>query len=243
MRYKLEISYDGKNYSGFQVQLDKITIQGVLEEKLSIVLKENIKITGSGRTDAGVSAFSQICHFDFGGALDCLKVLNYANHLLPSDIRISNIEVVQNDFNARYSAKSKQYDYYFYLGKVNAIYEKFAVNAGYNLDIEKMNNACKYIVGEHDFTSFCASNTSIKDKVRIVYDAKIIKIDDDLYKFSIVGNGFLYNMVRIIMGTLIEIGRGKIEDYFMETIINSKNREMAGKTALSKGLFLKKVTY
>lgn len=243
MRYLLNISYDGENYSGFQIQPNKTTVQEVIEKVLTDVFKQPIKIIASGRTDAGVSAISQVCHFDYDGGIDAFKTRGYINHLLPNDIRVLSIEQTNQDFHARYSSKRKQYDYLFYIGDNIPVYDKFAVNFGNNLKIDEMINACQYLIGEHDFTSFCASNTEVKDKVRIIDSADIIKIDDYLYKFSIVGNGFLYNMVRIIMGTLVDIGRGKLQPIQMANIIQSKDRNNAGKTAPAKGLYLKKVTY
>lgn len=242
MRYKLTLSYDGSNYSGFQIQKDKDTIQKRLENALSIVLKDNINIIACGRTDAGVSAIECICHFDYD-EINIGRTIGYSNNLLPEDIRINNIEVVEDNFHARYSAKKKTYNYFFYVDGEIPVFERFATNIGYNINIESMKFACKYFEGEHDFSAFCASNTSVKDKVRTIYSAKIIDMGDNLYKFEITGNGFLYNMVRIIMGTLVMIGRGKLSINDIEKIIKGKDRSLSGKTMPSKGLFLKKVYY
>ena len=242
MRYKLTLSYDGSNYSGFQIQKDKDTIQKRIEGALSVVLQDAISIVACGRTDAGVSAIECICHFDHD-EISIGRTIGYANNLLPEDIRINKIEIVDEDFHARYSAKKKTYSYFFYVDGEIPVFEKFATNIGYNIDIENMKRACKYFEGENDFSAFCASNTSVKDKVRIIYSADIIEMGDNLYKFEITGNGFLYNMVRIIMGTLVMVGRNKISISDIENIINSKNRSLSGKTMPSKGLFLKKVYY
>lgn len=242
MRYILKVSYCGENYSGFQIQNNKTTIQLELEKALSEALKEDIKIVASGRTDAGVSAIEQVCHFDIDKALD-KNIVGYLNVLLPEDIRVLSIEHTSDDFHARYLAKQKTYEYYFYVGNCIPVYERFAVNIGYNIDVTKMQEACKYLVGEYDFTSFCASNTSVQDKVRTIYDASISQIDDNLYKLVIIGNGFLYNMVRIVMGTLVDIGLNKISPKEIVEIINSKNRAKAGKTMPANGLYLKKVIY
>lgn len=242
-RYILKISYDGKRYSGFQIQKDKVTIQENLEKVLSIVCKKDIKIIASGRTDAGVSAICQVCHFDIDEDLQANKVLSYANSLLSEDIRISEIKISNSDFHARYSAKKKTYEYYFYCGMENAVYNNFAVHVARDINIEAMKDACKYIVGEHDFSSFCASNTEVKDKTRIVYSCEIITVNDNLYKLSITGNGFLYNMVRIIMGTLVSVGLNKIKIEDIKNIIDKKDRSYAGKTMPSKGLVLKNVEY
>lgn len=244
MRYIMRISYDGSMYSGFQCQKDKVTIQGKIEKALESVFKKHIPIITSGRTDAGVSAISQISHFDIDEELSCNKVRGYLNALLDNDIRILEIVKVDYDFHARYSSKRKTYEYYFYVGHdIIPFYEKFAVNIGYNVNISIMQLACKYFIGVHDFSAFCASNTSVKDKTREIYDAHIDCLDDDLYKFVVTGNGFLYNMVRIIMGTLVDVGMGKKTADEICTVINSKDRKMAGKTMPSKGLVLKKVVY
>ena len=243
MRYKLIISYIGDNYSGYQKQLNKITIQETLEKALTEVLRYNISIVASGRTDAGVSAFMQVCHFDVMDDINTQRTIGYANRLLPEDIRILGIEKVEEDFNARYSAKEKTYEYYFYIGYESPIYDKLATYIGYNVNVDEMKSACKSFLGEHDFSSFCASNTEVKSKVRKILDIKIMDIDENLFKLSITGNGFLYNMVRIIMGTLASVGLGKIKKEDIMSIINSKDRGKAGKTMPSKGLYLKNVIY
>ncbi|MBE5758159.1 MAG: tRNA pseudouridine(38-40) synthase TruA [Clostridiales bacterium] len=243
MRYKLIVSYDGSNYSGFQVQKDKDTIQKRLEGALSVVLKDNISIVGCGRTDAGVSAIESVCHFDVNDEIVVGRTVGYANNILPTDIRIISIEKTDEDFHARFSAKNKTYEYYFYTGGIVPVYEKFAVNIGYNINIDDMIKGAEMFVGKHDFSAFCASNTEVKDKVRNIFSSKIIDLNDGLYKFQICGEGFLYNMVRIIMGTLVSIGRNKIKLTDIKKIIKSKDRSLSGKTMPSKGLYLKKVLY
>ncbi|MBE5738496.1 MAG: tRNA pseudouridine(38-40) synthase TruA [Clostridiales bacterium] len=243
MRYKLEISYDGTNYSGFQIQPNKDTIQKRLEDAMMHVYRDEIDIVASGRTDAGVSAICQVCHFDTECNVDTRRDVGYLNSILPENIRVLSISEASVDFHARKSAKNKTYIYNFYTGREIPVYDKFATNIGYNLDIEKMKEACRYIQGEHDFTAFCASNTAVVDKVRIVYDIKIIDLGENLYRMEITGNGFLYNMVRIIMGTLVSVGMGKIRPEDIVQIIESKNRANSGKTMPAKGLVLKKVIY
>lgn len=245
MKYKICISYNGGRYSGFQSQKNGESIQGVLETTLSRVLVENIKIYGSGRTDAGVSALEQVCHFECCQTIDnCIKVRNYANSILPRDIRILSIESVDEQFHARFSAKSKMYEYYFYLSKVAIpVYDNFALQIDYDVNIDNMCKACEIFVGKHDFTSFCASGSSADNKIRVIDNAQILQVDDRLYKFVISGNGFLYNMVRIIVGTLIDVGRGKINYKDINEILLAKDRQKAGKTVEGKGLYLKKVIY
>ena len=244
IRYKLSISYSGLNYSGFQIQKDIITVQSVLEDCLSKVICSKINLVASGRTDAGVSAIEQICHFDTEIELDTRRILGYVNSLLPDDIRVLNISNVDETFHARYSAKRKTYEYWFYISKEKIpVYDLFATHIGYNVDIDKMNLACDLFVGKHDFTAFCSTNTSVEDKTREIYNMSIKELSSNLYKLSITGNGFLYNMVRIIMGTLVEVGKGKISLDQIVNIIASKDRAKSGKTMPAKGLYLKKVEY
>ncbi|MBQ7351945.1 MAG: tRNA pseudouridine(38-40) synthase TruA [Clostridia bacterium] len=244
MRYLIKISYDGSKYCGFQIQNNKETIQECLESVLSKVVGERVSIVASGRTDAGVSAIEQVCHFDTQKELVEDRVKGYANSQLPSDIRIISVERVDENFHARYSAKRKTYNYCFYISESTIpVYEKFATNIGYNVNIQAMRDACKEFLGEKDFSAFCSSNTEVKNKVRTIYEIGITKLDDCLYVLSITGNGFLYNMVRIIMGTLVEVGLGKIDICQIKDIIHSCDRTKAGKTISAKGLFLKKVIY
>ncbi len=243
MRYIMKISFDGSRYSGYQKQVNKDTIQSRLESAMKQVFREDIVVSASGRTDAGVSALSQVCHFDVSTDMETKKIVGYLNSILPSDIRVISIDKTDGDFNARKSAKRKTYMYLFYVGGTIPVYDKFATNIGYNLDIDSMMEACKYIEGTHDFSAFCASNTSVVDKVRTIYDIEISSVDDGLYKMQITGNGFLYNMVRIIMGTLISVGMGKLSPKDVINVIESRDRAKAGKTMPSKGLYLKKVMY
>jgi len=243
-RYKIILSYDGEKYSGFQRQNKELTIQETIENALRVVLRENISIVSSGRTDAGVSAIEQVCHIDTDQEVIPDKFKGYMNTVLPDDIRISDIIKTDENFHARYSAKKKIYEYYFYIGRNRVpVYDRFACFVGFDLNIENMQIACKYIEGIHDFTSFCASNTNVQDKTREIYSAEIQCIDNNLYKFVISGSGFLYNMVRIIMGTLEMIGMGRIIPEDILNIIDCKDRSKAGKTMGAKGLILKKVEY
>lgn len=244
MRYILKISYDGTSYAGYQKQLNATTIQETLENALSKALGESVETVASGRTDAGVSAIEQTCHFDSETNLDSKRVIGYANSLLPKDIRVLGLEVAEDNFHARFSAQSKTYEYYFYTSRESIPqYDKFATLVGYNLDIAIMKSACKYFLGTHDFSSFCSSNTSVVDKVRTIFNMDILELDKGLYKLVITGNGFLYNMVRIIMGTIVDIGCGKVDVNDLPQIIECCDRKKAGKTISAKGLCLKKVIY
>ena len=244
MRVKIEISYLGDGYSGFQVQKNKSTIQSEIEKVLFEIFSYNISIVASGRTDAGVSAISQVAHFDLNEDIDVSRLYKRMNAMLPLDIRILSSEKVSADWHARYSAKKKTYCYNFYVSQVIIPYfDKHSLNVGVELNIEAMQKACEYLIGEHDFSAFCASNTNVVNKSRIIYDAKIIQQSNNCFYFEITGNGFLYNMVRIIFGTLLQVGLGKISPKEFSAVIEGKDRNRAGRTAPSKGLFLKSVCY
>lgn len=239
MRYLITIAYDGTNYNGWQIQPNKITVQGVIESAIECVLGEKTPIFASGRTDAMVSAVGQVAHFDAQNLKN--DFLGHVNALLP-DIRITDLKRVDDNFNARFDAKRKTYRYYFYTGKVNNPYlDKFASHVKYSLNLGTMQTAIKCLNGAHNFKSFCAMHSSVKDYDRVIYNAQL-KQDGNLFVFEITGNGFLYNMVRIIVGTLIDIGRGKITAS-MSDIISARDRNMAGKTAEAKGLVLQSVDY
>lgn len=243
-RFKLILEYDGTNFSGYQVQPNKRTIQGELEQALEKIYGQKVETFASGRTDAGVHAYGAVAHFDPPKTLKNPKIQETINAYLPDDMKVVGVQVVDENFDARFSAKKKTYIYKFYLSK----YEKplkrnYALQVDDRVDIEKMNQACKYLVGEYDFKSFVARKSGKTNFVRTIYNAKIEKITEDEYQFQITGNGFLYNMVRIIMGTLINVGIGRIPVSEMENIIKSKDRTKAGKTVKSCGLYLKEVAY
>ncbi len=237
----MKISYNGKNYCGWQKQNNKKTIEGVIEDIMSEILSCPIDIVGSGRTDSEVSAICQVAHFDIDGVIP-KGLMGHINSKLPSDIRINSIELAKDSFHARYNAKLKTYKYYFYTGKENnAYYDLYAHHIKYDLNLGTMQSATKWLNGEHNFTSFCSVDTDVKSKVRTIKSATLEK-KGELYEFTITGNGFLYNMVRIIVGTLVDIGRSKIT-MGMDEIINSCDRKNAGVTMPAKGLVLYNVEY
>ena len=242
-RIKFVMQYDGINFCGFQVQPNKRTVQGEIEKVLSFLMKENVKIYASGRTDAGVSAFSQIAHFDTEKNVNEKLLLSSLNALLPNDIAIISVEKTDESFDARFSVKKKTYWYKFYVSKFDMPLFKDALRINDYADLSLMNDACKYLVGTYDFESFVARKSGKTDFVRTIYDAKIISLGDGLYAFEITGNGFLYNMVRIIFGTLLNVAYKKIKPEQIKTIIESKNRQVAGKTMPAYALLMKKVEY
>lgn len=244
VRVKLVVSYNGKNFSGYQIQPNKRTVQEEIEKVLEFLLKEKIRIYASGRTDAGVSALGQVIHFDTNAVINEKKLQDSMNALLPSDICAISVSIVDLDFDARFSVKKKTYRYNFYVSKyTHPIFDEFATRINDYANIELMQEACKYLIGSHDFESFVSKKSGKSDFVRTIYDAKIVDIDEGIYAFEITGNGFLYNMVRIIFGTIVQVGYKKLQPKDIERIILSKNRAKAGKTMPSKSLFLKNVDY
>lgn len=243
-RIKLVVQYDGTDFCGWQVQPEKRTVQGELEKVLSFLIKEDVKTYASGRTDSGVSAMGQVCHFDTEVSVDEQKLCSSLNALLPKDVAVLNAQKVGMDFDARFSVKRKTYWYKFYVSKFTLpLFEKTALRINHFADVELMNEACKCFVGTHDFSSFVARKSGKTDFVRTIYDCKIVNLGDGLYALEITGNGFLYNMVRIVMGTLIQVAYKKIKPEDVLKIIEAKDRSKAGKTMSAHALLMKKVDY
>lgn len=244
-RLKAIISYDGTLFSGYQVQPGERTVQLELERVLQIMHKgDKVHVTASGRTDAKVHATGQVIHFDTSLTIPTDKYMKALNVQLPRDIRILSVEEVAEDFHARFSVSGKRYRYIWSCEKVQSPFRRFyAVETnGVKPNVEKMKIAAKNIIGTHDFSCFCAANTSVKDKVRTVSAIELIWHGEELH-MTIEGNGFLYNMVRIIAGTLWEIGIEKRNYEEIQEIIASMDRSKAGKTAPAHGLYLEKVSY
>ena len=244
-RLKAIISYDGTGFSGYQVQPEKRTIQLEIEKVLTTMHKgEHVRITASGRTDSKVHASGQVIHFDTPLNIPPEKMMKALNVQLPRDIRVLSVEEVASDFHARFSVSGKRYRYIWDCSEVQSPFRRhYAVETnGVKPDLEKMKQAAQYILGEHDFTCFCAANTSVVDKVRTVHALEFEWHGEELH-MTITGNGFLYNMVRIIAGTLWEVGTNKRTSENMKEVIASKNRDLAGKTAPAHGLYLEKVFY
>lgn len=239
---KITIQYNGSNYCGWQKQPNSLGIQGTIEKAIYDITKEKIKIIGSGRTDAGVHAIGQVANFKIDSTIPTNKIANALNSKLPKDIAIINCIEVKEDFHARYSAKRKRYRYLIHNSMYrNPIYKDISYHVKYDLDFKKMCAQAKYLIGEHDFKGFMSSGSSAIDTTRTIYDITLQK-EDDLIIVEVEGNGFLYNMVRIIVGTLIDIGRGRIQKSLDEVIYSQKRGE-CGHTAPAHGLFLKKVDY
>lgn len=241
---RLTIEYDGKEFNGWQKQPNKLNIQGNLEKVISDLTKEEIEIIGSGRTDAGVHALGQVANFKTNSNIPIEKFAIAINSRIKQSIRIKKAEEVDEKFHSRLSCKRKTYRYVINNSNCeSAIYRNLETYIPFKLDIEKMQEAAKLFEGEHDFKAFKASGTSSKSSVRKIYKAEVTKQNNNRIYIELTSNGFLYNMVRIIAGTLVEVGEGKITPESITEIIDSKNREKAGKTLPARGLFLLKVEY
>lgn len=243
-RYKCIISYDGTRFSGYQVQPNKRTVQSEIEAVLTKMHKGgHIKIAGSGRTDAGVHAKGQVIHFDSSLPIPEEKWEMALNSLLPEDIAVLSVAKVHDSFHARFDACGKEYRYFLFLSRKRDPFQRnYAYQYPYPLDLESMNEASQYLLGTHDFSSFCSAKTEIEDKVRTI-DAIEILQDSEFLSFRFVGNGFLYNMVRILVGTLLEVGSGDRKPADILDILEMKDRRYAGKTAPAHGLYLWEVFY
>ncbi|NMD72395.1 tRNA pseudouridine(38-40) synthase TruA [Bacillus sp. DNRA2] len=243
-RYKCVIAYVGTAFSGYQIQPNKRTVQSEIEAVLEKIHKgEHVRIFASGRTDAGVHAKGQVIHFDSPLKIPTEKWTIALNALLPDDISVMKTDEVPNDFHARFDVVAKEYRYYIHLSQIRDPFQHhFAYQFKYPLDIDKMVSATKHLLGTHDFTSFCSAKTEVEDRVRTIHKIELVEVNGMLV-FRFVGNGFLYNMVRILVGTLLEVGACERDAASIPLILSSKDRTKAGKTAPAHGLFLWEVFY
>jgi len=240
---KLKIEYDGSNYSGWQRQKNKRTLQQTIEENLEKVLKEKIRLIGSGRTDSGVHAEFQVANFKTKSKLKLRDIQNALNSLLPKDISILEIEDVPLDFHSQYDVKSKTYRYIVLNSRQRRpLSERYSYFFPYRLNLKLMREESKYLLGEHDFSSFQNSDKKERNRIRKILDLKIEKKGEFIY-FNIKANGFLKGMVRNIVGTLLEIGRGRFKKGDLKRILEAKDRRKAGPTIPAKGLCLVEVNY
>ncbi|SHO48222.1 tRNA pseudouridine(38-40) synthase TruA [Anaerocolumna xylanovorans] len=251
---KLIVSYDGSGYAGWQrlkEEESKKSIQSVLEEALSLVLKENIKVTGSGRTDKGVHAIGQAANFKCHTNLSLKEMQRYINEILPEDIKVTELSEVSMDFHSRKSAIAKTYEYRFEVDEVPSVFlRKYVCQVGEELDLSPMEKAAGLLTGTHDFRAFSSEKRENYDTVRRIDSILIEPVAMTDYhkvvkqvRILITGNGFLYNMVRIIAGTLLEIGLHKREAEDINCIFQSKRRENAGITLPPQGLYMKEVIF
>ncbi|KGJ48841.1 tRNA pseudouridine synthase A [Clostridium sp. NCR] len=241
---KITIEYDGSRYKGFQRLKDNDnTIQGKIEAVLSKMADEKIEIIGSGRTDMGVHAYNQVANFKTNSSLSVRKINDCLNNYLPEDIAIKSVEEVDERFHSRYNVKQKVYLYKINNSKTQDVFlRKYSTYIEKPLDIELMKKASEYLVGEHDFTSFASSKSKKKSNVREIHSITINK-NKDMIDIFVEGNGFLYNMVRIIAGALIEVGLNKKTPEDIKLMLDAKDRSKASDTAPAKGLYLYSVKY
>lgn len=242
-RILLTIEYNGTNYSGWQKQPNQKTIQGEIESAIFKSIGEKVEIFGSGRTDAGVHALGQTAHFDLKAPVPISKIADILNNVLPPDIVIRKGKEVEDDFHARFSIKKKCYLYKIYNSPVKKAFLSDRVGwIKKQLDIEKMKEASQLIVGEHDFRGLCSANTCAVNFVRKIFEITLTKENDFIY-VEVCGNGFLYNMVRIIVGTLVDYALGKITLQDIKQAVEQGDRTKAGQTMSASGLYLKETIY
>lgn len=241
--YKLVLEYDGTNYHGFQIQPNGITIQGCLESALSQIAKEPVRVIAAGRTDAGVHALYQVVNFHSNLSVPLAKLPIAINSLLPEDIRVKQAAIVSDQFHARYDAIAKTYCYYIQQGPVASVFHRhYCWHIKAELNWDNILQAGKKFEGVHDFRAFAASGSNVKSTVRNLIEFHL-QVQDNWAELRFTANGFLYNMVRNMVGTLVEVGLGKRVPESIPAILASKERAYAGVTAPAAGLFLTMVYY
>lgn len=243
MRILLELSYLGSAYFGWQIQPDVPTVQGEINRALGVLYGCDILTQGSSRTDRGVHAKSFFCHFDTDKSFDILRLPMALNANLPRDISVLSAKAVPDDFHARFAVKCKTYEYLIWNDPMrNALYSDRALHWWYEADVDKMDKAAKELCGTHDFAAFKAQGSPVETTVRTIFDAGVER-DGNFIKIRVTGDGFLYNMVRIIVGTLLYMARGKIPFDAMPELIKSIDRTKTGPTVGPEGLYLVKTEY
>ena len=244
MKILLNIAYDGTNYFGWQRQKNEISVQQIVEEKLSCLLKKNISIMGASRTDAGVHALAQKATFVINEIKIPIKKIPIAiNSIMPSDIVITDAKIVTDSFHVRHDVLSKTYRYLiFNFDMPNPLYRNYSWHIKNKLELDTIKKATELFKGTKDFASFCASGSNVKSTVRTIYDFSVI-LQKNFIEFTITGDGFLYNMIRIIIGTIINAAENKISLDDIKKIINAKDRTLAPRTAPPQGLTLMDIKY
>ena len=242
--YKITVQYDGTRYKGWQVQKStEDTIQGKIQHVLETLVGHPVEVIGSGRTDAGVHASGQIANFHIEDGYCEEEIMRWLNEHLPQDIAVTQICEVEERFHSRYQADTKTYRYRIHTSSISNVFErKYVYEYLLPLDIEKMRKAAEHLIGTHDFRAFCGNRRMKKSTVRTIYSIEI-EVNESEIAIIYTGNGFLQNMIRILTGTLIEVGDGRREPKEMTQILESKDRSMAGYTVPPQGLILEKVTY
>ena len=241
-RYFIYFSYDGTNYHGWQIQPNGNTIQAEMHHALSVLLRKQIEVIGAGRTDTGVHARLMVAHFDGDDNIDVVQLSYRLNRILPQDIAVHEVKPVSEDMHARFSAKSRTYRYYIHFNK-NPFHRAYSYEIHYDLDFDAMNNAASYLLKQSDFTSFCKTGTDAKTMICHVTHAQWHKMSDNAWYFEITANRFLRNMVRAVVGTLIEVGRHRMDFDAFKKVISDKTRTAAGESMPGHALFLEDITY
>lgn len=242
MRYFITLSYDGTNYHGWQVQPGADSVQARLNDALSKLLGGGIECVGAGRTDAGVHASMMVAHFDTDRDVDCEQLAFRLNRIVPRDIAIEKVEPVAEDMHARFSAVSRTYHYFVYTRK-NPYRRHYATQLHFQPDYAAMNEAAKVLLETDDFTSFSKVNNDQKTNICNVTRAEWVQVEDDLWRFEITANRFLRNMVRAVVGTLLEVGRGRMDKDEFCRVIDRKDRCSAGESVPGNALFLVDIGY
>lgn len=242
MRYFITFSYDGTAYRGWQIQPHSVTVQEELQKALSTLMRKPMEVVGAGRTDTGVHARKMIAHFDHDEVLDCPQLVYKLNKLLPRDIAVQHVEPVADDMHARFSAKSRTYHYYVHLDK-NPFLRSYSWQVYGNPDFELMNRAARVLMEYKDFTSFSKVNTDTKTNDCTITEARWDRVGEDQWRFTVTANRFLRNMVRAIVGTLMEVGRGRMTIEQLRSVIEAKDRCRAGDSVPGNALFLVEVLY
>lgn len=242
MRYFITFSYDGTAYHGWQIQPHSVTVQEELQKALSTLMRKPMEVVGAGRTDTGVHARKMIAHFDHDEVLDCSQLVYKLNKLLPRDIAVQHVEPVADDMHARFSAKSRTYHYYVHLDK-NPFLRSYSWQVYGNPDFELMNRAARVLMEYKDFTSFSKVNTDTKTNDCTITEARWDRVGEDQWRFTVTANRFLRNMVRAIVGTLMEVGRGRMTIDQLRSVIEAKDRCRAGDSVPGNALFLVEVLY
>jgi tRNA pseudouridine38-40 synthase len=242
MRYFVTFSYDGTRYHGWQIRSNGDSVQARLQGALSTLLRQEIGVTGAGRTDAGVHARMMVAHFDYDGALDCTQLAYKLNRLLPYDIAVEKVEPVSEEMHARFSATSRTYHYYIHTTK-DPFCRAYSCELHYPLDFQKMNEAGLLLTGYDDFGAFCKAGADVKTTLCHVTEAHWVQTSPTTWYFRITANRFLRNMVRAVVGTMIDVGRGRLSLVDFCKVIEGKRRTEAGESMPGNALFLEKIEY
>ena len=242
MRYFIYLSYDGTEYHGWQIQPDAISVQGEIQRCLSTILRRETLIVGAGRKDTGVHARYMAAHFDSDEQIDCQQLAFRLNRILPPDIAIHDIAQVRDDLHARFSATSRTYRYYIHTRK-SPFNRKYSLETHYTLNFDLMNSAGEYLLSVKDFASFCKAGSDVKTTFCKVTTAKWVEMEPGCWYFEITADRFLRNMVRAVVGTLVDVGRGRLTLEEFKQVVNSKKRTEARESMPARALFLENVTY